>query len=613
MIPSNEPVNQPQEQAELYYKGTPSFKPRKIISTVERGTSGQPAAAPAPVVSPSLGQMVSVAETQASFAALQPQFAQVAALLDQKGASLNLCNNAADNIALRILRQKHDNETCWEFYKRMLGVARTVPTIDPNNINSFGNQLAGKGNDILNNPISPSSGTVGDPRADSFDQDPGESNLLLMLFLAILPLITNIIFSSAFTGIKWVANGVQSIINALVGGAITAPQGAAAQAQGAAANAPSGGPPIFNGDILTNVGIILTNAIVAVLVQNGPKLLEDVTRYDSLMISNYVQEMARTSMEPNWPEAVLLYAQYSALNEQMSSASNMFNYFSSNSLATSALNSSPLMPADLANVLGLQQQYTSDSLTQMTNVLTGTLVDTGFCCMLKFLGNLDPRMLMTMQGLIQVQMNGLSVQFESLDGILNNLWQQIQNTILSVVMSLLYNLLGEIESRVKPFFNGLTPGTCVQWNLLTQNMLQYVESLENKVLSLVLEYNNSLRLQNQYTGIYTQGLGQSQYLRLLNSLLQVLIDSRAAGQLCSNSNVPTDAELNQVFLQFTGVTGLSPTGTVTTTTPGQGTGTTPAPGTGAANNSFDNCLKMVSPEEVAQVQAWINQLKSMAQ
>src|SRR6185369_7909384 len=177
------------------------------------------------------------------------------------------------------------------------------------------------------------------------------------------------------------------------------------------------------------------------------------------------------------------------------------------------------------------------------------------------------------QGILQLEMNGLSIRFENLDSILDNLWRSIQTAILSSIMSLMYNLFGEIQNRIKPFFLGLGPSECPPWALLGRNMLQYIGKIENTLLALCMEYNNSLRLHHNYTTIYANALGESQYLRLLNKLLDILIDSKLAGQLCSSSGVPTDAELTQVFNQFSILVDVSPTPVTIPIPPGQGTGT----------------------------------------
>jgi hypothetical protein len=576
--------------------------------------------------------MVEVSGVKKDFETLEPKFKQIAALLDLRGKELNLCNQAPENLMLRILRQKNDNETCWDFYKRMVAVSRETPPINTNSPTSFAEQLSNRGNDVLtdpfrvNNPVPYPFTPVNMPdpniRLNNFNEDPGRDTLLLMLFLALLRMIVNTIFTAAFTPMKWITNGVNSLYQTLTANPLTAGSSLSASARSAETNASTGGPPAFGipgiaGDLLTGVAVALTNIFVDFVIKEGPKLARDVTRYDSVMISSHIQSLARGSKDSHWPEAVLLYAQFSALQEQFATANNMFGYFEGSSLSRSPINASPLMPADLASVLGLQRRYTGDALDQMGAVLTGVLVETAFCCMLRLLASLDPKFLRTMQAILQLELNSISIQFESLDSILSNLWQTIQNTILSAVMSILFNLLGEVEARIKPFFAGLTPGSCIQWGFLTQSMLQYIRRLEDAILSLVLEYNNSLRLQRNYTTLYTQNMGKSQYIRLLNSLLNLLINARLSGQICSNSNIPTDTELIAVFSQFSNLIDYQPLSPTTVISPTTGRGTVPTGPTGSTgasnNNKFNDCLKNVSPEEVAQVQAWINNLKNMAQ
>jgi hypothetical protein len=655
-----QPIDQPQEQNDLYYNGTPVFKPRHITSNVSTGTSGPPPAAPAPV-SPTIAKMVPVKDVEANFVKIEPLFKEVADLLDKRGAGLNLCNNASENITLAILRQKHDNETCWEFYKRMYGITREVPPLDPDKQRTFGEQLASKNQIALNDPINSASpisvlgappnysayGGGGEQRINNFDEDPGPANFILMAFMAIIRLIISAVVNMIGQMVNSGSNATSSIGEI----ATTAVKGGSDPAAVlAAALVPAPPPPpntsapwpkefqkgianiikgLFNmlvpgGGFIAGFVADFVSQLVSPLIEDGideiigkgPKLNRDVTRYDALSITSHVQELSRTSMAPHWPEAVMLFAQFSALQSQYNNSKSMFGYFNQNGLTTAPVTSAPLMPSDLADVLGIQIGYSRDSLGQMRDVLAGTLIESGYCCMLKFLGGMDPKFLRTLQAILQAEMNGLAIQFDSSDAMLNNIWMEIQSIILGTLMSLLFNLVGEIEQQVKPFFLGLNPGGCIQWNFLTESMLQYIRKLEDKLLSLVLEFNNKLRMQHDYTTEYAAGLGQSQYLRLLNSLLQVLIDSRISGLICGSSNIPTDTELAQVFTQFSNLVNyqpLSPVAVTVGTSPGQGTGTTPSGSTGnSTNNGFDDCLKKVSPEEVAQVQAWINQLKGMA-
>lgn len=658
-----QPIDDPQEQNELYYNGTPTFKPRHIVSNTSIGTSGPQQTAPAPPVAPTIANMVPVADVQKNFVTLDPLFAEVATLLDQRGAGLNLCNNASENITLAILRQKHDNETCWEFYKRMYGVTKELPPLDPDNQKTFGEQLASKNNiasDVFNkaSPISvfgsppnySAYGGGGEQRVRNFDEDPGPSNFILMAFMAIIRLIISAVVamigqmvnsgSAPASSIGEVAkdavtqggDAVATVVSQLVPAPPPPPNTSAPwpeEFQKGIANiikglfnmlVPGGGFIAgFIADFVSKLVSPLIEDTIDQIIGQGPKLNRDVTRYDALSITSHVQELSRSSMAPHWPEAVMLFGQFAALQSQYNTSKNMFGYYNQNGLTTAPVSAAPLMPGDLADVLGIQRGYTEDTLGQMKQVLTGALIETGYCCMLKFLGGMDPRFLRTLQAILQAEMNGLSIQFDSSDALLNNIWVEIQSIILGTLMQIIFNLVGEIEQQVKPFFLGLTPGSCIQWNFLAESMLQYIRKLEGKLLDLVLEFNNKLRMQHDYTTEYTKGLGQSQYLRLLNSLLQVLIDSKIAGLICNNSNIPTDIELSQVFTQFSNLVGyqpLLPTGTTVNTAPGQGTGTTPSGPTGPSGkssiNTFDDCLKRVSPEEVAQVQAWINQLKSMA-
>lgn len=671
--PDGNYISGAKEQDELYYNGKPTFQPRKIVSTPARGNAGTPATISNPAQIDSLPSLVPVAEAQAQFQALQTQFDKVATALDNRGSALTCANlSTVEQMQLRILRQKNDNETCWDFYKRMVTIARQYPTIEPDG-NTFGEQLAIHGGDILqdpfaaSNPISMMGGTPnyssytsGDPRADNYDQDPGMANLALMAFMAIIRLIIaavlaviGVMMNGGATGTGKSISDIASktpnptdLKSQLVPASPPPPSTGGswpASVIGSIANIISGlinmvvpGGGLIAGVVSNYISVLVTPLIEGFIDQilgQGPKLATDVSRYDSIMISSHIQTQARTSMAPGWPEAVLLFSQFAALQEQYKNCNNIYDYFTQNSLKTSpslgTTGSAPLMPSDLADVLGMHQKNTNDALDRMYNVLQGTVTTSGYCCMLQIIGSFDPSVLRTIQTILSLLMNTTAIKLQSIDSILNNLWQTIQNTILSLVLSIIFNLLQMAENDVKPIFtkaaqqfSANTGVNCLQFSYLTQSMLQYIEKLENLVLSLVMEFNNSSKLQSTYTAQYTQHLTENQELKLLNSLLEILINSKISGQICGSSNIPTNDELNQVFNQFSNSVNyqpLSPAG-VNNPTPGTGnTSTSTAAGTTTAStstststsNNFANCLSKVSPEEAAQLQAWINQLQNL--
>ncbi|MGI0060789.1 MAG: hypothetical protein ACREBJ_13595, partial [Nitrosotalea sp.] len=95
----------------LDYNGTPNFIPLPISGVV-------PPQVPIIVVSSGLSSLNNI---QDQFIANSGLFQQAGSMLDKAGAGMTLCSKAPTSIQARIMRQIQPGETCWNFYKRMLG------------------------------------------------------------------------------------------------------------------------------------------------------------------------------------------------------------------------------------------------------------------------------------------------------------------------------------------------------------------------------------------------------------------------------------------------------------------------------------------------------------
>lgn len=637
--PPDKGVNTPQEQKEMYYIGTPGFVPRRIVSSKIKGTAGKPVVVPANIPPPE--PRVDVATAKADFLSIKPKFATVAALLDKRGQSMTICQNLPPAIAARFLRQKQADESCWAFYKRMIAVAQEFPPTDPNKLNTYSEQLARHGNDILDDPFSnksvgyPFNGAVeggGQQRTNNYDEDPGPKNLLMMLFIALLRMIASAIFNLTYGPIQQllgqtnklelekvpnpttaVAAQASGVVSSVVGGVIDA-VGAAFSAISSLLGAIPVVPIAF--EIVKNAAFDLIDQIIG----TGPKMKRDVTRYDALITSSYIRESSRYSEDQEWPEAAMLYPHYYALTKQNDAGAGVFDYFQNNALSTTrqaanfvggVASNAAQMPTDLAGVLTLQKDYTGSALDRMNTLLSGQSTDNLFCCLFRFLGSQDLRWLNVAQAVLRLSLNRQAISFETLDSALSNLWHTIEKVILSAIMSTLYNIFDEINSKIKGSLNlqAQSPlfqaGQCASWNIFVGKMLQFIGGIEASVLDLVVNFNRSLQSQDQYQTVFINGLGDNQYIRRLLKLIDIVINAKQFGTLCRNSDVPSDEELrtlfDQVKDQFSLVTndlaGSSNTGGLS-----NGSATT------EARSQFDKCLSKVPQEQVEQVLAWIKNL-----
>lgn len=630
---SDDPISSSHGHDEIYYNGTPGFTPRKIRSSKTIGTAGAPPAPPTNRTAEfAATPVVNVKEQQELLQALKPKFDQVGKLLDKKGQSMTLCQNLPPSIAKRYLRQKLEGESCWAFYKRMVAISMEFPDVDVNNLQTTGQQLASHGNDILSDPFSGNTisdafgagdydGLGGEQRTDNFDEDPGAQTLLLMLFIAIIRLITSLIFNVAYIPMQ----GILGKVNDLYGtkedksaGFIGSIPGIGFIAKGVfdavsavmTAIGPIGTIIFF--EAAKNVALDLIEGIIS----GGPKLSRDVTRYDALIIASHVRQSSQYSHDLNWPEAAMLYNQYQSLQSQFTSVDTVYNYYSKNSLATSrqgqqGVINAAVMPSDLAQALVMHQNSMNSILDRMIGVLNQDITDTLVCCLIRFLGSQDLRWLQTARGILQLGINRQALVFDSLDTALANLWHTIEKVVLSALLSILYNIFDEINSNLKGDLNAALQSPlfqtngCPPFNLFVQNMLQFIGGIEFSVLELVVNLNASLQAQDQSNEQYILGLNVNIYQRQLINLIDIILNAQQLGGLCLTSSVPTDAELQSLFEQVkstmnnggnnSGSAGGSNNLTVTATND-------------TLRNQFDQCLSKVPQEKVAEVMAWIQNL-----
>lgn len=581
----------------LDYNGTPNFIPVPIS-----GVMPPPAGELPGIVTPS--GFANLNDMQNTFVANSGLFQQVGNMLDQSGSSMSLCTNAPASIQIRIMRQIQPNESCWNFYKRMLNITMQYPAINPYSQPSLAEQMASNGNNILtqaSSSIAPQ---------NSYNQNPGGTTLLDMLFLAILKLIGNAVFALVLTPIKWITDGLNSLWTTVAGSSPTGALGSAgATAQpNAEAGGPVFGPAAGGGGLLGTIVIAAGNIFMNQLINSGPKLTQDVQNYDALIITNYMQSIARNSMALTWPEAVLLLPQYLALLNQQNQAQNAINYYSSNSLSSTTQNQT--IPTQISTIFGLQNTYINNGLNRVIQGLTYSAIDNTICCLIKILGSLDPRFLNTILAILQLTQNRFGMAIQSLDSILNNLWTSIQKAILSTLLSILYNLMGEINASIMPVLqssngniNGATIQTCGSWNLFTANLLQFIGDAETGVLAMAVEFANSLKFQDTYQAEYVNNLQQSTYTKVLFNLIKIIQSALNAGALCAGSNIPTNQEIQNLLNSLPA---------------GMNIASQPTAGTPLAAPSIppikllSNCLTNVPASELAMVEAWIQALQGQS-
>lgn len=582
---------------EIYYQGTPTFKPRTITPTVTAGTYGAPPPAPVPAGTTTSPSTVNVTDQVTQLQTLQDKFTQLGNLLDQKGQTMTLCQNLPPAISARYLQELQPGESCWNLYKRMASQVSQLPTVDTNNFNTYATSLATQGNTVITNPfpIDTSGNTsITTPSAiTNYNQNPGGPTLAYMVFVAIIMPIASLMLNVLYP----LGLAVVNVIGAVLG-----PIGAAGL------------------DVAYSIAFDIVKGAFLSLVQQiigaGPTLQENVSNYNSLIITQHAMSSAQYSSDLNWPEAVMLFPQYLAMQQQYQSNQQAYNYFSSNATANTRQGSNTTvtngaqMPSDLATVMQTHQDYIGQALDRMTSVMVNTGSTDLLCCLIRLLGSQDLRWLNTAKAILQLTLNRQAQVYESLDSVLSNIWHAIEKVILSTILSILYNLFDEINSRIKSDLNNFTmspfyqSNQCLTWNLFVQNMLQSISGIEQSILDLVTDLNHSLQAQDQYNQMQTAALNTGISNRFLLNLLNLITEAQELGTICASSNIPTDAELqtlyNQVLTQFQLPTNIG-TASGTNTSTQEATITT-------SMNQFDECLSKVPAEQVAEVMAWIQNL-----
>lgn len=574
----------------LYYNGTQNWQPPPINSNSVNNINTAPIAQ---VIS---SGFVLLSDLQNTLIANSGLFQQVGNALDSAGSTMSLCNNAPASIQARIMRQIQPGESCWDFYKRMVNITMQYPAINPDSQPTTAEQIISNGNnDIYTNPF-----PTGVPT--NVNQNPGGATLLLMLFLAILPTIMNSVYSIILTPIKWVSNGLSSLwaslnSNILVNSS-TLPAAIPTPATGNQSFGISGGV----GAAVSLATTALGNVIVQAAIAAGPKLGVNVQQYDALITTSYIQQVARSSMQLTWPEAVMLLPQFLALLNQQTGAQNALNYYSSNGLAGQPNTpGSMLVPTQMSTVLNIQNNYINSGLTGIQNTLAQSVLDNTVCCLIKALGSLDTRALNTFLGILQLTMNRYALRAQSLDSILNNLWASIQKSILTTIMSIMYNLLAEAENSLIPILQTPSPAginLCTSWNVFSTNLLQFIKEADQSALMLASELSNSLRFQNSYQTEYTNNLTNMGYIKIISNLITIIQGALNSGALCMNSTIPTNQEIQNLLNQLPSAMNITPE---------------QAGGTAIAVTSpitiVASCLANVPASELAMVNSWIQALK----
>lgn len=611
---------------------TPSFKPRKVTGGKIRGLAGSP------VVTPPPPAITSDADTlEQEFKDLKTQFDIVGALLDRSGETMRLCQNLPPIIQERYVRQKRSDESCWGFYKRMVALAMESPAVNVTNSPTNAERLAAAGNDIVTNPFGsnefgiladsddenlPDQSPTYPTRQNGYDENPGKSTLLMMLFLAILKLIVSAIFGVMKYPIKLLGKLTQ-----------TNSQATTSTSTGTTAVGGGGGASILlplqvlftlAKQILFTKSIGIAMTWVEQKIVKGPKLNRDVERFDALILTGFVKETAYQSEEDYWPEAAQLFPHYHGLNKQYDASTGIFDYYKQQGLhqaqeagqaAKTAGDLATQIPSDMLQILTLQKDYYRSSLDRMNRLLGGNFTNNLLCCLFRFLGSNDDKFLRICQAILRMSMNRQALVFESLDSALGNLWQTIQKIILSQIIAILSNLFDIINREVKKKLSIADSSalkdlsSCISWNDFVKTMLKYIRDIEYSILDLAIDLNNSLTLQEEYQTLYIEGLEKSREAKRLLKLIDLIIRARQNGELCKNSSVPTDAELDGLYRRVSDTWGIPEVQNVTpNNAPVVAAGATRVTNISGHDN-FNECLKKIPQEDVEKVMAWINQLK----
>lgn len=627
-------INEPNEKKTLTGGPVPVFRPRKVVGGKMHGTAGAPISTSVSTVE------YNAATLEQDFKDLKTDFDKVAALLDQSGETMNLCQNLPPVIQERYIRQKRSDESCWGFYKRMVRIAMEYPAIDPTQNTTLAEQMAGAGNDIVSDPFGQDVfGVLGDSddedlpdsnpsfptRSNGFNENPGKNTLLMMLFLAILKLIISAVFGVLKYPLKLFMKGQDTNQKATS----ATSSGTAAVGGGAGVGIIAAAQAVFQviKSLLYSKSVSLAMKWVEKKIAAGPKMNRDVERFDAVLITGFVKETSYMSEQDYWPEAAQIFPHYEGLTKQYDASMGIFDYYKQSSLhqadaakqaGSTAGELATQIPQDMYEILTLQKDYYKSSLDRMNKFLGGQFTDNLFCCLFRFLGSNDDRFLRMCQAILRISMNRQAIAYESFDSALGNLWQTIQKVILSNIIAILSDLFNKVNQdvakklKVAASSDLRDAASCVSWNAFVDTMLKYIRDIEISLLDLGVDLNNSLKLQDDYQVLYFEGLDKNRTAKRLLKLIDIIIKARQNGELCRNSDVPTDSELNSLYGRISTQWGDPPStdgGTTTTTNGPSGTSTTLNL---SGINNFNDCLKKVPKEDVEKVMAWINQLKGQS-
>jgi hypothetical protein len=649
-------INTPSEKSDVYFNGRPEFNPRKIAGAKRKGINSKPPEVTVAVLQTSLRDATAL---KADYEALDKRFDKTLSLLDAAGQNMTVCTNLPTSIRERFLRHKRETESCWAFYKRMVDLAFEFPDFDPYNPDSFAQIQSDNGNDVIedlgenndadstepeadpNDPwsqyapyIPPATATptpyAGEQRPNDFNENPGKAVLLVMLFLAILKFIVNAIAVVSFAPQKTTTKRTNDLQKEKKDDTGVGGLGAISPVAGVAAKAASA---IMSAAKKIAISIFFNKALNAGMnwatqkLAGGPKMKRDVERFDSVMLSNYMCDKAYESEDSEWPDAAVLYRHFSAMKKRQSHAKGSLKYFAENAfytaqaadkfgnaVATEALK----VPEDMLSVLTLQKDFTGSALDRMDRLLQGEFVDNLFCCMLRYLGANSEKDLKAMRLILKIALNGKTLLVRNVDASLNNLWMSIQSLILSKIASILSNVYNNINDGIGKQLRVAAStklAGCLSWNVFVNKLLQYLKDIELQLLELIVEWNNSLRFQNEYQQVHIGVLTDSKYIRRLLKLIEILIRARQNGEMCKDTLLPTDGELRAIARRAEDAFGIPedafgiPDDGGGGTTPTGDDNQTPQGASGdRKRDKFDDCLKRVPKEDMERISAWINAL-----
>jgi hypothetical protein len=260
----------------------------------------------------------------------------------------------------------------------------------------------------------------------------------------------------------------------------------------------------------------------------------------------------------------------------------------------------------------MQRDFANSTLDRMTALFLNQLSTQMLCCLFKYLGGMGKANLQNLKrmlAILKLALNGRGALINRADINLNSLWAQIQKAILAQLVPILSNLLSDLNSTLKKDLSAnstIVAGQCASWDLFSGKLLQYIQEIEGRLMELLIEWANDMKKQDDYHSFQTDSCAENQDIRSLLKIVNMVIQGISTGQLCQNSTIPTDEELSLFYNQIKTISPVASAPGSTDTTSITGTNVTPVI---QSNNEFKDCLKKVSPEQQAQLAAWIAALK----